>query len=146
MIGIGGNSDTDPGGNGSAVVTGAGSALNASGANGFVGVGRGGTGSLEVTDQAAINAIIVSVGRAAGGFGTLTVDNASLNLSGQQTAGTLGANLSIGVLGGIGTATIATAASSRSRTRLGGAAPTSAATCSTAAARACSPSTTRRST
>ena len=107
VIGIGGNSDTAPGGNGSAVVTGAGSALNASGANGFVGVGRGGSGSLSVTDQAAINAIAVSVGRAAGGFGTLTVDNASLNLSGQQTAGTLaGANLSIGLLGGIGAATI----------------------------------------
>ena len=106
-FGIGGNSDTAAGGTGSAVVTGAGSALNASGANGFLGVGRGGSGSLAVTDQAAINAIAVSVGRAAGGFGTLTVDNASLNLSGQQTAGTLaGANLSIGLLGGIGAATI----------------------------------------
>ena len=106
-FGIGGNSDTTAGGNGSAVVTGAGSALNASGANAFVGVGRGGTGSLAVTEQAAINAIVINVGRAAGGFGTLTVDNASLNLSGQQTAGSLsGAALSIGVLGGIGAATI----------------------------------------
>ena len=70
-------------------------------------MGRGGTGSLAVTDQATINAIAVSVGRVASGFGTLTVDNASLNLSGQQTAGTLaGANLSIGLLGGTGTATI----------------------------------------
>ena len=107
VFGIGGNSDTAPGGSGSALVTGPGSALNAVGANGFIGVGRGGSGSLEVTDQAAINAIAVSVGRAPGGFGTLTVNNASLNLSGQETAGTLaGANLSIGLAGGFGAATI----------------------------------------
>jgi T5SS/PEP-CTERM-associated repeat protein len=106
-FGIGGNSDTEAGGNGSAVVTGLGSALVASGANGFVGVGRGGTGSLEVTNQAAINAIAFGVGRADSGVGTLTVNNASLNLSGQQTAGNLaGANLSIGALGGFGAATI----------------------------------------
>jgi T5SS/PEP-CTERM-associated repeat protein len=106
-IQIGGNSDTAAGGSGSAVVTGAGSALNASGPNGFVGVGRNGTGSLDVTNQAAVNAIAVSVGRGAGGFGSLTVDNASLNLSGQQTAGTLaGANLSIGLLGGTGAVSI----------------------------------------
>lgn len=107
VFGIGGNSDTAAGGNGSAVVTGAGSALNASGASGVLAVGRGGFGSLEVTDQAAINAIAFGVGRAAGGFGTLTVNDASLNLSGQQTTGLLaGANLSIGVLGGTGAATI----------------------------------------
>jgi T5SS/PEP-CTERM-associated repeat protein len=105
VIHVGGNSDTEVGGNGSAVVTGAGSTLNASGANGFVGVGRGGTGSLQVGDQAAVNAIIVSVGR--GGFGTLDVSNASLNLSGQQTAGSLaGAGMGIGTLGGTGAVSI----------------------------------------
>jgi T5SS/PEP-CTERM-associated repeat protein len=107
VIGIGGNSDTAAGGNGTAVVSGAGSALNAVGANAFVAVGRGGTGSLSITDQGAISATAVSVGRAAGGFGTLTVDGAALNLSGQQTAGNLaGANLSIGNLGGTGSAMI----------------------------------------
>ena len=44
----------------------------------------------------------MSVGRN-GGNGTLTVDNATLNLNGQQTAGNLvGANLSIGLGGDAG--------------------------------------------
>ncbi|MEO8836771.1 MAG: PEP-CTERM sorting domain-containing protein, partial [Caldimonas sp.] len=107
VIGIGGNSDSAAGGDGTAVVTGAGSTLNANGANAFLSVGRGGSGSLSVSDGGALNATIVSVGRADGGFGTLTVDAAAINLSGQQTAGSLsGAALTIGSLGGTGLATI----------------------------------------
>ena len=107
VIGIGGNSDTAAGGTGTAVVTGAGSALNATGANAFLAVGRGGSGSLSVSDGGALNATVVSIGRADGGFGTLTVDAGAINLSGQQTAGGLsGASLSIGSLGGTGSATI----------------------------------------
>jgi len=107
VFGIGGNSDTTAGGTGTVLVTGAGSGLNVSGANGYLSIGRGGSGSLAVSDQAAISAIAINVGRAAGGFGTLMVDNASVNLSGQQTAGTLaGASLSIGLLGSVGAATI----------------------------------------
>jgi T5SS/PEP-CTERM-associated repeat protein len=107
VIAIGGNSDTAAGGTGSAVVTGPGSALNALGANAFLGVGRGGTGSLSVGDQGTIAATAMSVGRGATGFGTLSVDNATLNLSGQQTTGNfVGANLSIGLFGGTGSATI----------------------------------------
>lgn len=104
---VGGTSDTVAGGNGSAIVTGAGSLLNVSGADGFVGVGRGGTGALTVSNQATVSAIIMNVGRATGGVGTLTVDNAVINLSGQQTTGTFsGAALSIGNRGGAGSATV----------------------------------------
>ena len=107
VFGIGGNSDSSTGGTGTAVVTGPGSALTAAGASGFVGVGRNGSGALSVTDHASINAIGIGVGRAAGGFGTLMVDNALLNLSGQQTTGLLaGAGVAIGGLGGTGVATI----------------------------------------
>lgn len=107
VIGIGGNSDSAAGGTGNAVVTGAGSALNATGASGFLSVGRGGSGSLSVLDGAALNATIVSVGRAGGGFGTLTIDAGAINLSGQQTTGSLsGAALTVGSLAGTGSATI----------------------------------------
>ena len=72
VFGIGGNSDTVAGGNGSAAVTGAGSALNVGGGGtGLLGVGRDGTGSLDGTRSGAISAIALSVGRDAGGVGTL---------------------------------------------------------------------------
>lgn len=107
VIGIGGNSDSAAGGNGTAVVTGAGSVLNAAGANGFLSVGRGGTGSLTVTNEGALAATAISIGRAEAGFGTLLVDGATVNLSGQQTVlNGAGANLSVGVRGGTGVATI----------------------------------------
>ena len=105
--GIGGNSDTVAGGTGNVVVTGAGSLLNLSGESGFLGVGRSGIGSLSVLNQGAISATIINVGRAAGGFGTMTVDNSVITLSGQQTSGTQsGAGLSIGNLGGTGAVTV----------------------------------------
>ena len=106
-IAIGGSSDTVAGGTGTAIVTGAGSSMSASGDSGFISVGRGGTGSLAVTNQATVSGIVMNIGRAAGGVGTLTVDNSTLNLSGQQATGTLnGAALSIGNRGGSGTASI----------------------------------------
>lgn len=105
--GIGGNSDTVAGGIGSLVVTGAGSLLGLSGDSGFLGVGRSGTGSLSVSNQGSVAATIINVGRAADGFGTMSVDNAVITLSGQQTAGTLsGAGMSIGLRGGTGAVTV----------------------------------------
>ena len=105
--GIGGNSDTVAGGTGSVVVSGAGSLLNLSGDSGFLGVGRSGTGSLSVANQGTVAATIINVGRAAGGFGTMAVDNAVITLTGQQTTGTLsGAGMAIGNLGGTGAVTV----------------------------------------
>jgi T5SS/PEP-CTERM-associated repeat protein len=105
--GIGGNSDTVTAGTGSVVVTGAGSLLSLSGDSGFLSVGRSGTGSLSVTNQGTVAATILNVGRAAGGFGTLSVDNAVIALSGQQTTGTLsGAGMAIGNRGGTGAVTV----------------------------------------
>jgi T5SS/PEP-CTERM-associated repeat protein len=106
-VGIGGNSDTVPGGIGNVTVTGLGSTLRATGEAGFIGVGRGGPGSLTVSNQGTVEAIILNVGRAAGGSGTMTVDNSTITLSGQQTTGNLvGAALAIGNLGGTGTMSI----------------------------------------
>ena len=109
VIGIGGNSDTAAGGDGIATVTGAGSALVATGGAGLLAVGRGGTGALTVSDQGALAATSMSVGRSAGGFGTLLVDHGVVDISGQQTVATTlsGANLSVGIAGGTGLATIA---------------------------------------
>ena len=56
---IGGNSDAAgfTGGAGTVVVSGLGSELVASGASGFIGVGRGGTGTLTVADEGKLSAI-----------------------------------------------------------------------------------------
>ncbi len=100
-VNIGGNSDAAgfTGGAGTVVVSGLGSELVASGASGFIGVGRGGTGTLTVADEGKVSAIGISVGRN-GGLGTLNTQNATIALSGQQTqtgSGNLsGAFLSIG--------------------------------------------------
>ena len=66
---IGGSSDAlggPVGGIGEVLVTGLGSELKASGAGGFIGVGRGGTGTLTVTDEGKVSAIGISVGRNGG--------------------------------------------------------------------------------
>jgi T5SS/PEP-CTERM-associated repeat protein len=107
-ISIGGTSDTAAGGNGSATVTGAGSALIASGGAAFFGVGRSGTGSLTVNTGAMLSGTSFSLGRSTGGFGNLVVDQATVNLSGQQTetSNNVGATLSIGLAGGSGIATL----------------------------------------
>jgi T5SS/PEP-CTERM-associated repeat protein len=104
-IGIGGNGDAVAGGVGVASVSGAGSELRAIGDNGFMSVGRSGIGTLAVSNQGTLTGTILNVGRSAGGFGTLTVDNGTINLSGQQAAGN-GAGMAVGNRGGTGVATI----------------------------------------
>ncbi|WP_157281640.1 PEP-CTERM sorting domain-containing protein [Pelomonas sp. Root1237] len=105
---IGGTSDTQPGGRGVAVVTGAGSEIRLIGTDSYIGVGHGpqSFGQLTVADNALVSAIGMNVGRS-GGVGVLSVDHASLSFSGQQTGSTLsGAFLSIGRSDGTGVATI----------------------------------------
>ena len=107
QVAIGGNSDTVAGGNGSVTLSGAGTELRSAGASGFMSVGRSGIGSLSVTNQAKVAAIVLNVGRAPGSVGTLTVNNGTLELSGQQTsASPVGAAFTVGNRGGLGTATI----------------------------------------
>lgn len=105
---IGGSSDTAPGGRGIALVSGLGSEIRLTGNDTYIGVGHGpqSFGQLTIADQASVSAIGMNVGRS-GGVGVLSVNNATLNFSGQQTGGTLsGAFLSIGRSGGVGVATI----------------------------------------
>lgn len=104
-VGIGGDSDSALGGTGAVAVSGLGSELAASGANGLIVVGRNGTGTMSVNDKGTVSAIILNVGRAAGGNGNLNVADGIINLSGQQSGG-IGAALSIGNRGGSGSATL----------------------------------------
>jgi hypothetical protein len=107
---VGGFSDSAIGGKGIANVSGAGSEVRVSGADTFIGVGVGAqtSGQLTVSNRAEVNGMGIAVGRS-GGVGVLKVDNATLNLSGQQTAGLQsGAFFVIGSGGtGIGVATLA---------------------------------------
>lgn len=107
-VNFGGNSDTAAGGNATVTVSGTGSEIAASGDLARVLVGRGGTGTLNVDSGGKITAKNLTVGRAAGGNGTLNADNATINLSGEQFSGGnyFGAALSVGNRGGNGTATI----------------------------------------
>lgn len=106
-IAIGGTSDTVAGGSGSVTLAGAGTELRSAGAGGFMSVGRSGIGSLSVTSQAKVAGIVLNVGRAPGGAGTLTVNNGTLELAGQQTgASPVGAAFTVGNRGGVGSATI----------------------------------------
>ena len=93
-VNIGGYNDAFAftGGTGNAFVSGPGTELVASGAAGFIGVGRGGTGTLTVADEGKVSAIGIAVGRN-GGLGTLNAQNATIELSGQQTQ-TASGNLS----------------------------------------------------
>ncbi|ALT76706.1 hypothetical protein AT984_05415 [Paucibacter sp. KCTC 42545] len=105
---VGGYNDATIGGKGVALVSGAGSEIAVTGGDAYIGVGHGpqANGQLTVQNQGMVSATNMLVGRA-GGVGVLTVDSATLKLSGQQTGNNLaGASLSIGVGGGIGVATI----------------------------------------
>ena len=104
-IGIGGNNDGAAGGLGTASVSGVGSELRTIGDSGFMSVGRSGTGSLAVSNQGTLSATNLTVGRSAGGVGSLTIDNGNITLSGQQASGN-GAAFVIGNRGGTGLATI----------------------------------------
>ncbi|MBN8508057.1 MAG: PEP-CTERM sorting domain-containing protein [Burkholderiales bacterium] len=107
LVNIGGSSDTEAGGTGSVSVDGLGSELRASGPSGFIGIGRSGSGALDVTNQGKVSAIVLSVGRGNGGSGLLNVDGSTVELSGQQTTGNLvGAALAVGIGGGNGIASI----------------------------------------
>lgn len=108
QIQFGGRNDIDAGGWAKATVTGAGSELRAEGDTARVSVGRGGTGDLTLSNGARVSATFLNVGRAAGGSGTLWVDNATVELSGQKNlSGTdFGAAMSVGTRGGTGTASI----------------------------------------
>ena len=106
---IGGASDSVAGGNGKALVTGAGSEIRLTGVDTFIAVGQGAgaVGELTVANSGSVSAGVVNVGRA-GGRGNLTLDSATLNLSGQYTSDpVVGAVLSVGNRGGTGVATIA---------------------------------------
>lgn len=106
---IGGRGDTFVGGRGIATLTDAGSEIRVTGDDTFIGVGVGpqSNGQLTVGNQALVSGIGMAVGRS-GGVGVLKVDNATLNFSGQQTAGNQsGAFFVIGSGGtGIGVATL----------------------------------------
>jgi T5SS/PEP-CTERM-associated repeat protein len=106
-VNIGGINDTTGGGHGIALVDGPGSEMRVEGSDAFIGVGRGpgSTGQLTISNQALVSSRALAIGR--GGVGVLKMDNARVELSGQQTGGTLsGANLSIGSDGGVGSATL----------------------------------------
>src|SRR4029450_101383 len=105
-LNIGGFSDTVAGGVGRATVTGPGSEIRVTGSDGFIAVGRGpgAVGQLALSNQASVTTMVINVGRV--GTGTLTMDNATMTLSGQQTGSVLsGAALSIGNRGGTGAMT-----------------------------------------
>jgi T5SS/PEP-CTERM-associated repeat protein len=107
QVSIGGNSDTVAGGNGTAAVTGAGSALNAIGVGnlGDITVGRNATGLLAVSNGGTASAIDMGVGGYASGVGTLSVNGSTLNLTGQHSNAS-GSGIVIGFSGGTGTASI----------------------------------------
>lgn len=110
---IGGNNDAvpTPGGHGTAMVSGLGSEIRMTSGDSYlaVGIGSGSTGSLAIANQGAVSGMVVHVGR--GGNGTLSMDNGTLSLAGQETNSGLptstGANLGIGVGGGTGSVSVA---------------------------------------
>lgn len=105
---IGGNSSTTIGGKGVAVVSGAGSEIRMTGSDPILSVGRGpqSTGQLTVSNGASISGMGLLVGDV-NGVGVLKVDNATIQMSGQQTGDVLaGAFAVIGHGGGIGVATL----------------------------------------
>lgn len=85
-----GGSGGNPAGGGRAVasVSGPGSLLSVSGADAFLAVGFGATGSgnLAVSDGARVEATIMHVG-SSGGVGVVRLDGASVDLSGQYAGG-----------------------------------------------------------
>lgn len=107
FLGIGGNSDTVAGGTGYAFVSGLGSEIRVSGSDAFISVGRAGSiGLLSIADKGLVAATNMNIGRV--GVGYLTMDNGSLEMSGQQTGNILaGAALTIGNRGGTGIAALA---------------------------------------
>ena len=109
---VGGRSDTANGGRGIASVTGAGSEIRLTGYDTYIGVGHGPQtfGQLTVSNLGAVSANGMVVGRR-GGVGLLTLDNATVSLTGQNSYApflTLGFGLSA-VAGSVGVAGTGTA-------------------------------------
>jgi T5SS/PEP-CTERM-associated repeat protein len=107
-IQIGGNNSASTGGTGTALVSGPGSEIRMTGIDTLIDVGRGAqsSGTLTVQNGASVSAIGMLVGNF-GGTGTVNVNNAALNFSGQQTGEQLaGAFLTIGRGGGTGTVNV----------------------------------------
>jgi T5SS/PEP-CTERM-associated repeat protein len=105
---IGGTSGTVNGGRGIATVSGAGSELRVAGSDALLWVGRGpqAYGQLTVANGAVVSSTIMGVGDA-GATGVLRLNNAVLNLSGQETGDVLsGAFLTVGNGGGVGNVSI----------------------------------------
>lgn len=108
LLYIGGSSSTAIGGKGVALVSGTGSEIRMTGSDSVLAVGRGpqSTGQLTVADRATITGMGLLVGDV-NGVGVLKVDNATIQMSGQQTGDVLaGAFTVIGNGGGIGVATL----------------------------------------
>lgn len=106
---IGGSGEFTVGGKGVATVSGSGSEIRLTGTDAFIGVGMGpqSNGQLAVRQGGAVHGMGIVVGRG-GGVGVLTVDNGTLAMSGQQSAGTqAGAFLVVADGGGVGVATLA---------------------------------------
>lgn len=106
---IGGSGEFTVGGKGIATVAGPGSEIRLTGTDAYIGVGHGpqSNGQLTVRNGGAVNGMGIVVGRG-GGVGVLAVDNGTLAMSGQQTAGTqAGAFLVVGDGGGVGVASLA---------------------------------------
>ena len=102
---IGGQSGTDSGGRGTALVSGPGSEIRLIGSDTYVGIAHapGSNGHLTLANQASLSSTVVIVGRNAGGVGTLDINNATMNLSGQHTGGSQpGAGLVFGFSNGSG--------------------------------------------
>lgn len=105
---IGGRSQTDAGGNGQALVTGAGSEIRLTGTDAYVSVGRGpsGTGSLTLANQGHLESTGLDVGWS-GGHGTVTLDNATARLSGGPYVDGGGAGVTVGAgTGSVGALTL----------------------------------------
>ncbi len=109
MIGIGGYDESLALGTGAASFSGAGTLLDAYGA-GLIVVGLGGNGSLSVTDQVTVKGTLLVGGGGATGSAAITLNNATVNLSGQvndPSVAVAGAGLFLGFSNGVGTANIA---------------------------------------
>ena len=108
---VGGNNSTTAGGKGTALVSGAGSAIRITGADPFIGVGWGpqSVGQLTVADLGTVESGGIIVGSV--GTGVFKMDKAVVNLAGQYTGGSQsGAFLVIGDGGGIGVTTMSNGA------------------------------------
>jgi hypothetical protein len=108
---VGGNNSTTAGGKGTALVSGAGSAIRITGVDPFIGVGWGpqSVGQLTVADQGTVESGGIIVGSV--GTGVFKMNSSVVNLSGQFTGGSQsGAFMVIGDGGGIGVATMSNGA------------------------------------